>query len=334
MPRIDLDAYVVAHAHEWARLEELVRAGRRTGPESDELVDRYQQVATHLSVIRTAAPDGEVVAYLSSLLNRARMAMLGARVLSWRAGGRFFTHQFPAALYRLRYWWLGCMAANIVVTAVLMWWFIDHPEVEQTLLSKQEVDDLVNNDFESYYSEHAASAFATRVWINNAWVAALCMALGITGVGVVWLLFQNVLNVAVVGSIMTRHDRADLFWGLILPHGLLELTAVFVAGGVGLKLFWSWIEPGGISRGNSLAIAGRTMVTVALGLVAVLFVSGIVEAFVTPSPLPTWARIAIGILAEIAFFAYVFVLGRHAVHAGHTGDISADLLEDRVATQD
>jgi len=334
VPRIDLDAYVVAHAHEWARLEELVRAGRRSGPESDELVDRYQQVATHLSVIRTAAPDAEVVAYLSSLLNRARMAMLGARVLSWRAAGRFFTHQFPAALYRMRYWWLGCMAANIVVAAVLMWWLVDHPEVEQTLLSKQEVDDLVNNDFESYYSEHAASAFATRVWINNAWVAALCMALGITGIGVVWLLFQNVLNVAVVGSIMTRHDRADLFWGLILPHGLLELTAVFVAGGVGLKLFWSWIEPGGISRGSSLAIAGRTMVTVALGLVAVLFVSGIIEAFVTPSPLPTWARIAIGLLAEFAFFAYVFVLGRQAAHAGHTGDISADLLEDRVATQD
>ena len=54
----------------------------------------------------------------------------------------------------------------------------------------------------------------------------------------------------------------------------------------------------------------------------------------TPSPLPTWARIAIGVLAEIAFFAYVFVIGRQAAHRGHTGDISADLLEDRVATQD
>jgi uncharacterized membrane protein SpoIIM required for sporulation len=333
VPRIDLDAYVAAHSHEWARLEDLLRTRRRTGPEADELVDRYQQVATHLSVVRTSAPDAEVVAYLSSLLGRARIAMVGTRVASWRSFGRFFTERFPAALYRMRWWWLGCLAGNVLVTAVLMWWFLDHPEVEQNLLSPQQVDQLVDSEFESYYSENAASAFAARVWINNAWVSALCMALGITGVGVIWLLFQNVLNLAVVGSIMTRHDRGELFWGLILPHGLLELTAVFVAGGVGLRFFWSWIEPGDLSRGKSLAEAGRVMGTCALGLVAVLLVSGIIEAFVTPSPLPTWARIAIGILAEVAFFLYVFVVGRQAARAGHTGDLSADLLEDRVATQ-
>ncbi|UMG93443.1 stage II sporulation protein M [Nocardioides sp. TF02-7] len=310
-----------------------MRTRRPTGAEADELVDHYQQVATHLSVIRTSAPDAEVVAYLSSLLARARIRMVGSRVLSWRGIGRFLTLQFPAALYRLRWWWLGCLAANVVVTGVLMLWFLDHPEVEQGLMSPQQVEQLVENDFESYYSEDAAGAFAARVWVNNAWVSALCMALGITGIGVVWLLFQNILNLAAVGSIMTRHDRGDLFWGLILPHGLLELTAVFVAGGVGLRLFWSWVEPGDLSRGKALAAAGRTMVTVALGLVVVLLVSGVIEAFVTPSPLPTWARIAIGVLAEVAFFLYVFVLGRQAARAGHTGDISADLLEDRVATQ-
>ena len=53
----------------------------------------------------------------------------------------------------------------------------------------------------------------------------------------------------------------------------------------------------------------------------------------TPSPLPTWARIAIGILAEATFLAYVFVLGRRAVARGHTGDLDPALLEDRVATQ-
>ena len=123
------------------------------------------------------------------------------------------------------------------------------------------------------------------------------------------------------------------FWGLILPHGLLELTAVFVAGGVGLRLFWSWIEPGQLSRSQSLAREGRTAGTVALGLVAVLFVSGAIEAFVTPSGLPTWARVGIGLLAEAVFLAYVFVVGRAAVRRGHTGDLDAALLEDRLATQ-
>ncbi|MEZ5097400.1 MAG: hypothetical protein R2731_15670 [Nocardioides sp.] len=70
----------------------------------------------------------------------------------------------------------------------------------------------------------------------------------------------------------------------------------------------------------------------AIGLVAVLFVSGLIEAFVTPSPLPTFARVGIGILAEATFLTYVFTLGRTAYLRGETGDIDASLLEDRVAT--
>jgi uncharacterized membrane protein SpoIIM required for sporulation len=330
---VDLDAYVLAHSHEWARLEQLLRSGRLSGAESDELVERYQQVATHLSVVRTSAPDPSLVAHLSSLLARARIKLVGARVLTWRAFGSFFTERFPAALYRLRWWWIGCLTANVVVTAVMMWWLLDHPTVEQTLLTPEQVDQLVNNDFENYYSEFAASHFAAQVWVNNAWVSALCIALGILGLPVIWLLFQNILNLAAIGSIMIRHDRGDLFWGMILPHGLLELTAVFVAGGIGLRLFWSWVEPRGVSRAASIAREGRTAVTVVLGLVVVLAVTGVIEAFVTPSPLPTWARIGIGITAELVFFAYVFVLGRRAVAQGHTGDISESLLEDRVATQ-
>jgi uncharacterized membrane protein SpoIIM required for sporulation len=330
---VDLDAYVGAHAHEWQRLEQLTRSRRLTGAEADELVERYQQVATHLSVVRTAAPDPVLVAHLSSVLAKARNRAVGSRTTTWRGVGRFFTHRFPAALYRLRWWWGGTLLANVAVTAVMMLWLLDHPDAEQTLLSPQEVDQLVQHDFEDYYSRYAASHFAAQVWVNNAWVSALCIALGILGVPVLWLLFSNIANLAVIGSIMVRHDHAGHFFGLILPHGMLELTAVFVAGGTGLRLFWSWVEPRGLTRTQSVAREGRTAGTVALGLVAVLLVSGLVEAFVTPSPLPTWARIGIGVLAEATFLAYVLVLGRAAVAAGGTGDLDAALLEDRVATQ-
>lgn len=330
---MDLDAYVIAHSRDWSRLEELLKIRRLSGGESDELVERYQQVATHLSVVRTSAPDASLIAYLSSLLARARNKAAGTRVTGWRGVTTFFTERFPAALYRLRWWWIGCLTANAVVAGVMMWWLVEHPRVEQSLLSPQEVDQLVSNDFAGYYSEYAAGHFATQVWVNNAWVSALCIALGILGVPVILLLFNNVANLAIIGSIMMRHDRGELFWGLILPHGLLELTAVFVAGGVGLRLFWSWIEPGDQSRTASIAREGRTAATVALGLIAVLLVTGVIEAFVTPSGLPTWARVGIGVLAELVFFAYVFVLGRRAVRRGHTGDIDASLLEARVATQ-
>ena len=330
---MDLDAYVLAHAHEWQRLEQLVHRGRLQGPESDELVDLYAQVATHLSVVRTSAPDPSLVGHLSSLLAKARNKAVGTRISSWRGFASFFTERFPAALYRLRWWWLGTLTANVVVIAAMMLWLIDHPNVEQTMMSPAEIDQLVNHDFEDYYSTYAASHFALQVWINNAWVSALCIAFGILGLPVIYLLYNNIERIAIIGSIMHHHDQGQHFWGLLIPHGLLELTVVFVAGGVGLRLFWSWIEPGEFTRTQSIAREGRTAGTVSLGLACVLVVSGAIEAFVTPSGLPTWARVGIGILAESVFFAYVFVLGRDAFHRGQTGDIDASLLEDRVATQ-
>jgi hypothetical protein len=81
-----------------------------------------------------------------------------------------------------------------------------------------------------------------------------------------------------------------------------------------------------------MAVEGRSAGGVVFGLAVVLLVSGVIEAFVTPSGLPTWARIAVGVLAELLFLAYVFVPGRRAARDGWTGDIDASLLEDRVAT--
>ena len=329
---MDLDAFVAEHAAEWRRLEELTSRRRLSGAEADELVDCYQQVATHLSVVRSAASDASVVAYLSGILSRARTRSAGTSTASWRDLGRFFVETFPAALYRLRRWWLATLGANLLVATVVGWWLLEHPQVESRMISPEQIDQLVNSDFESYYSEHAASHFAAHVWTNNAWVAALCISLGVLGAPVIYLLWQNVLNLAVVGSIMIRHDRGDLFFGLILPHGMLELTAVFVAGGVGLRLFWSWVEPGARSRGQSLARESRAAIGIVLGLAVVLLVSGVIEAFVTPSGLPTWARIAIGVVAEALFLVYVFVVGRRAAERGITGDVDEHLREADVAS--
>ncbi len=329
---MDLDAYVRTHQPSWQRLEALSKRRPKTGAEADELVDLYQEVATHLSVIRSSAPDPGVVSYLSGLLAHARTRAGGTRVSGWSGVADFFVRRFPAALYRTRRWWWSAMLGSYAVAAVMIWWLLQHPQVEQTMLDPHEVEQLVNNDFESYYSESAASHFAAQVWTNNVWVAAVCIAFGVLAIPVVVMLWENILNLAVVASIMIRHDRGDLFFGLIVPHGLLELTAVFVAAGVGLRVFWSWAAPGDRSRAQSLAAEGRSAGGVAIGLVVVLLVSGIIEAFVTPSGLPTWARIAIGVVAELLFLAYVYGPGRRAFLAGATGDVDAALLEDRVAT--
>ena len=327
---MDLDAFVAAHTPTWLRLASLSRSKVRTGAEADELVDLYQTVATHLSTVRSQAPDAQVVAYLSGLLSQARIRSVGTRPQGWSALTDFVVRRMPAALYLTRRWWLSTMVISYALTALAIVWLLAHPTVEQTLITPEQVDQLVTHDFADYYKQAAASHFATKVWTNNVWVSVQCLAFGIFFVPVLWVLLQNMLNLAIIGSIMIRHDRAALFFGLILPHGLLELTAVFLAAGVGLQLFWAWVAPGAQSRTQSLAKAGRSMGAVVIGLVGILGVSGVIEGFVTPSSLPTWARIGIGITAELAFLAYVFGPGRHAAKVGITGDVDERLRESEL----
>lgn len=96
---------------------------------------------------------------------------------------------------------------------------------------------------------------------------------------------------------------------------------MFLAAAAGLRLGWTIIDPGARPRARALAEEGRATITIALGLIVVLLVSGVIEAFVTPSPLPTWARISIGACVEAAFLTYVIVLGRRATAAGLSIDI-------------
>ncbi|MFH9016246.1 stage II sporulation protein M [Streptomyces sp. NPDC017943] len=324
---MDLDVFVSAHRAEWDRLEALLRRRRRlSGSEADELVTLYQRAATHLSLIQSSAPDPQLTGRLSQLVARARSAVTGTRRASWRDVTRFLAHGFPAAVYKARHWWVPTALLSTAVAALLGWWIGTHPEVQASIAAPSELRDLTRpgGQYETYYSSHPAASFAAQVWTNNAWAAALCLILGVfLGLPVLWILFQNMLNLGVGVGLMSSAGRLDTFLGLVLPHGLLELTAVFVAAGTGLRLGWTLIDPGPRTRRTALAEEGRAAIGMAIGLALVLFISGAIEGFVTPSGLPTWARITIGIAAEVAFLAYVYVLGGRAARTGETGDVEA-----------
>ena len=325
---MNVDALVTAHHEQWARLDALSKRRRLSGAEADELLDLYERVSTHLSQVRSTAPDPALVRHLSMLLTRARLSLAGRHASTWSGLLTFFRSTFPAGLYDLRRWWVSTLVASVVLMALVTVWTLAHPELYTSQLSAEQIRAYVDTDFAGYYTEFAHHEFATEVWVNNAWVAAQCIAFGALGLPVLYVLWQNVVNVGIVAALMVSHDRASLFFGLILPHGLLELTAVFVAGGAGLRLFWSWVDPGPLSRSESFARTGRKVVGIALGLVVVLLVSGVIEGFVTPSGLPTAARIAIGLVAWGAFLVYVFVVGRRAHRAGATGDVAAHVAGD------
>jgi uncharacterized membrane protein SpoIIM required for sporulation len=321
---MDTDAFAAAHRAEWNRLAALVRRRRRlSGDEIDELVAGYQATATHLSVLRSGGRDPALTARLSVLLGRAGAAISGAHTPAWRAVGELFTVSFPAMAYRARWWWLGTTAASLALALIVGRWVAASPAVQSSLLSHSQVASLVNHQFRDYYSQDTPLSFASSVWIHNALTAAEALIFGaFLGVLTIGVLLENMLNLGVDGGLMIGHGRATEFFVLILPHGMLELSAVFLAAAAGLRLGWAIIDPGPRRRGQALAEEGRATVTIALGLVVVLAVSGVIEAFVTPSGLSSWARIGIGGVAEAAFLAYVIAAGRRAQRLSRSADMA------------
>jgi uncharacterized membrane protein SpoIIM required for sporulation len=283
-------------------------------------------------VVRSATPDPVLVGRLSTLVARARSAVTGGQSAAWRDVARFFVVSYPAALYRSRRWWASVGIAFAAVGLVVGVWVAGDPQVQASIAAPADVRQLVQHRFEDYYSSAPAGSFAAQVATNNAWVSALALALGVFLLPVVWLVWQNALNVGIAGGLMAANDRLGLFFGLILPHGLLELTCVFVAAGAGLRLGWSWIDPGGRTRSRALREEGQAAGALAIGLAATLLVSAVVEAFVTPSPLPTWARVGIGATLWLAFLTYVGVLGGRAVRAGELGDVRGSGATDEAPT--
>ncbi|UZN01894.1 stage II sporulation protein M [Cellulomonas sp. S1-8] len=327
---MDLDAYTRARTPTWQRLDELARRRGLTGAEADELVALYQATATDLSAVRSAAPDPETVTRLSQVLVRARSRLAGTHAPSLSDVTSFVVLRLPAALYRIRWWTVAVTAAFLAVAVATGVLVATSPDALALMGTPSEQQEYVDTAFEEYYTPGVG--FAAMVWTNNAFIAAVCIGTGITGFLPAYMLATNAVNVGAAGGLMAAHGRLDVFLQLIAPHGLLELTAIFVAGAAGLRLFWTWVDPGPRTRGRALAQEGRALFTVAIGLVGVLAVSGLVEGFVTGSALPWPVKVAVGVVVLTAFWAYVLVLGRRAVGAGHTGDLDADRAGYSVAT--
>ncbi len=318
---MDLDAYSAAHRDEWSRLETLATRRHLDGPEADELIEGYRAGSAQLSQIKSSAGSTRVGDRLSVTLSRARLRFTGTGDNILAGIPTFFAAQLPAALYRIRWLTLAVALATIVIGAFYAFWIANDPQVLASYGSDADLQKYVDSSFVNYYSENPAASFAGQVWTNNAYIAAQCVAFGVTGVFVPYVIMSNAQGIGVAAGVMHAYDRGDVFFEYILPHGMLELTCVFVAGAAGLRIFWAWVSPGSRTRAEALAEDARALFTVAIGLMIALFVSGLVEGLVTPSDLPWPVKMTIGGLALAAFLAYMLILGRRAYLAGETGDV-------------
>jgi uncharacterized membrane protein SpoIIM required for sporulation len=327
---VDIDRFLATNQPAWDRLTQLTARGMRSSSslsatELDELVRLYQRTSTHLSYVRTYFEDPALTARLTALVGRAGTLVYGTRPRSWRTVGRFFTTTFPAAVWHARWFVVASAVLTFGPAIAVGVWMANSPKALDAAAPAALRQAYLSHDFAGYYSSQPSAQFAAKVTTNNIQVAIYAFAGGIVFCALTaYLLVMNGASVGFAAGLFAAAGQQAKFYGLILPHGLLELTSVVVAGAAGLKLGWVLIDPGDRPRRVALTEEGRRAVTIVMGLVLTFVVAGSIEGFVTGSALPTWSRVGIGVLVEAVFVTYVVVCGRAAARRGLTGSLGEE----------
>ena len=324
---MDIDRFIARNRPAWDRLDQLSRrAGRGarklTPAEVDELVDLYQRVSSHLSHARVAYDDPGLVRWLTRLVSQANGVIYASRTRTTRAIADFFAWRFPAAVWQSGRF-VAVSAALLLVPALALgiWMSVSDAALEATAPDAVR-EAYLNEDFEDYYSSEPASQFTTEVTVNNIRVAVMAFAGGILlGIPTVLAMVANGALLGLAGGLFADAGELPKYFGLILPHGLLELTAIVIAGAAGLRLGWAVIAPGDRPRGQAVGQEARRAGVIALGLVLAFATAGIIEGFVTGRGVPTALRVGLGVAAEAVFVTWIVVQGRAAVARGVTGEL-------------
>jgi uncharacterized membrane protein SpoIIM required for sporulation len=323
---VDIDRFLLANEATWQRLDKLTHkagrsAGRLPADELDELVSLYQRAGTHLTYARTAFGDPGLESRLSRLVAAAGGVVYGSRPRTLRGAGRFFTRTFPAALWHVRPFLLAATLLTFVPAAVVAVHLSRDRAALDALTSPAERAAFVQAGTD-YYSAQPSAQFATQVFTNNVMVAVLAFISGIAFcLFAAFVLVSNGVHLGEFVAVFVAAGKGGELFGLLVPHGFIELSAVIVAGAAGLRLGWTIIDPGDRRRGAALAEEGRRAVALVMGTAAMLLVAGTIEGFVTGSALPTAIRVGLGLAVGGAFWFYAWSFGRRAAAEGRTGAI-------------
>ena len=313
---MNLERFLADASPRWTELEALVaRAGatgaQLTAAELGRLGALYRTAAADLALARRSFPDTEGTHRLQALVARAHGVVYGHAQRDQSAGA-FFSRGLWVQVHDS----LGTvgLAAGIMLGAVVLGavWAVAEPAAASGVLPGGVV--AQGHGFHgSFYGIplSARGGLAVAIFVNNILVAFLAVAGGFTfGILTAYSLVFNGVVLGVLGALEWRAGGLSDFLRLVVPHGLLELSCVALAGGAGLAIARALVDPGRDTRAQALGRLVPVIGACTLGTVVFLVVAGCTEGFVTPWDLPTGAAVAVGVVLAGGFWTAVGLRGR------------------------
>jgi uncharacterized membrane protein SpoIIM required for sporulation len=296
----------------WKRLEHLLDQVQKNGLgsltrlELQELGLLYRQAAADLSALREDPTGKAYSRFLNLILSRAHNIIYAGEKSSARGIVYFYRHKYPQ-IFRDN--------LKLITTALLLFAMgslagmllaLTRPDYMRLFLSPAMMNEIEHHRMWTRSIVSVAPAVSSQIMTNNITVSFVAFAMGITaGAGTVLSMVFNGVLLGVVGTACWLNDMSLSLWSFVAPHGVLELPAIFIAGGAGLRIAQGMLFPGMLSRQDSLAKAGGEAVRLLVGTIPILVVAGLIEAFISPSALPWQWKFSLAGATAVIFFGYL-----------------------------
>ncbi|HUA14458.1 MAG TPA: stage II sporulation protein M [Verrucomicrobiae bacterium] len=281
----------------WEKLESLLTRAKKQGlhtlsrSELRELGLLYRQTATDLSAVRGDPSSVQQSRYLNQLLGRAHNAIYAGQKKSIGGIWHYYTHQYPRVFRRLLPYTAAATAIFFLGSLAGAFFTLSDADYARQFLPPNLIASIDRHEMWTHSIVSIKPQASSAIMTNNMSVSFMTFAAGITaGLGTLYLLFFNGMMLGVIGVACGTHDMGIALWSFVLPHGVLELPAIFIAGGAGLRLAQALMFPGALSRRDSLAVGGTQAVRLLVGVIPILIVAGSIEAFFSPSETPAYLK--------------------------------------------
>ncbi|MCL2387717.1 MAG: stage II sporulation protein M [Defluviitaleaceae bacterium] len=313
--------FIARNEENWKALEvfndRLRSTGRRgvkslAAEEVREFARLFRLAGHHLAYAKTHFPAGSTVPYLNRVVGVAHNFFYVREQGSLFQIKQYFGETLPRTIRETYKYW-GLATAVFVIGLLLGAIYVGAdttrlagimPAMFGEGFTPGETPEFAfDGDNDAVWDGALMSAFFIT---NNTTVAFNAFALGI--LGGVFTLFVMFYNGLIVGALFgfLHVEGADMVtaYALILPHGVTELFAIFLAGGAGLMLGKGVLLPGNHTRRHSLVLQARKAVLLIPGIAILMFIAAFIEGFFTPLPISPAAKFAFAALTGIGTFFY------------------------------
>jgi uncharacterized membrane protein SpoIIM required for sporulation len=262
-----------------------------SGPELREMALLYRQIASDLSALRQEQSARNIEAQLNQLMQRAHEIVYSGRLRRFTDIRKFFSQEYPQLFRRLLPFITASLALFLGGALLGSLLTLVRPQFERRLLGPSMIDTIERHEMWTHSVTSMAPQSSSAIMTNNLSVTFAAFAAGITaGLGTIYMMGWNGILLGVVGTACHQAHMSVKLWSFVAPHGSLELPAIVIAGGAGLRLAWGLLFPGIYRRGHSLSVGGAEAVRLVGGVIPMLVLAGILEGFFSPSSAPIWLK--------------------------------------------